>query len=128
VRAVPGLRGGPVPRWALVAAIVVTAVFGFWAGTESPVGTTRLNVKSGTALLQNKDNWLTSFDTRNPDDQMSFYANTIWSESAVGSSESGVPPCLRVGHRVHVRIGYTTVHFPSGQKAPEVLWLECPGA
>src|SRR5262245_52695132 len=113
---------------AVLLAVAVAAVVGFLVGNESPRGAKHLTVKSGRAMLHNTDNWLTSFDTGDPDDQLAFTANAVASDSPRGFQDHGVPPCLRVGRSVPVRVGYTWIDFPSGVRMPVVQWLECPGA
>jgi hypothetical protein len=107
------------------AGLIVSALLGFWVGSSNTYGSKHLNVKTGHALLHNTDNWLTSFDTDDPSDQLVFSANSVASESATGFQDHGVPPCLKVGTTVPVRVGYTSIHFPSGITMPVVQWVEC---
>jgi hypothetical protein len=115
------------PVWVAAAIVVVAAAIGFWAGSTSAFGSKHLTVKTGQATLHNSDNWLTSFDTDDPQGQLSFSANAVASNSAAGFQDHGVPPCLEVGKKVPVRVGYTSIDFPSGISAPVVQWVECLG-
>jgi hypothetical protein len=112
---------------ALLAAIglVGSMLLGFWVGNSSPYGSKHLDVKAGRAMLHNTQNWFTSFDTDDPSEQLAFFADAVASDSATGFQDHGVPPCLKVGEMVRVRVGYASIHFPSGVTAPVVQWVEC---
>jgi hypothetical protein len=87
-------------------------------------GTKRLKVKTGEAFLHNTDNWLSSFDTGDPDDQLTFYANAVdWSSPSSGGS--GRPPCLVEGRAVPVRVGYTRVTYEGGGAREIIAWIDC---
>jgi len=105
--------------------IVLAAGLGAWWGNMTSWASKQLSVKSGNVTLLNTDNWLTGFDTGDPDDQLNFYADAVWYSSG-NSSGSGRPPCLRERESVPGRVGYTWVKFPDGSgRAPFVLWVEC---
>jgi len=112
---------------ALLAAtgLVGAMLLGFWVGNSSPYGSKHLDVKVGRAMLHNTQNWLTSFQTDDPGEQLAFFADAVASDSATGFQDHGVPPCLEVGDTVPVRVGYASIHFPSGVTAPVVQWVEC---
>ena len=79
---------------------------------------------TGTAMLHNRENWLTSFDDGHPADQQTLYANAVWWEQD-GDTVGGPQGCLRLGRKVPVRIGYTWVGHPGGGAHPVVAWVEC---
>ncbi len=80
----------------------------------------------GRAHLHNTENWLTSFDTDDPDDQLTFEANAVhWSDGSRTGYQH--PPCLREGRAVPVRVGYTWVDMPGETSRSVVAWVECRG-
>jgi len=111
----------------VVGALVLSVLLGYRVGNTSSHGPKHLRVESGRAVLHNTENWLTSFDTDEPGQQLAFRADSVASDSAIGFQDHGVPPCLEVGRRVPVRVGYTSIRFPSGRTMPVVQWVECPG-
>ena len=116
--------GLTIPLWGIVAAVMGVALVGGLVGNNTSWGSKELTVKTGRAMLHNTDNWLASFDTDDPDDQLTFNADSVW-WSGAGEGQ-GVPPCLeREGVWVPVRVGYTWVDFPDGGGAPMVAWVEC---
>lgn len=113
-----------LPLWGLALGSLVAALVGGFIGNSTSWGSKDLAVKTGRAMLHNSENWLTSFDTDDPDDQLSFHADTVW-HSGPGSEGEGVPPCLREGSWTSVRVGYTVVDAPDGHSWPVVAWVEC---
>jgi hypothetical protein len=114
-----------IPLWGVVAAAMGAAMVGGLVGNNTPWGSKELTVKAGRAMLHNTDNWLTSFDTDDPDDQLAFHADSVW-WSGPGLSGQGVPPCLeRENTWAQVRVAYTWVDFPDGGSAPFLAWVEC---
>lgn len=104
------------------AALAVGAVL----GNNASLGSKNLTVLEGRALLHNTENWMTSFDTDDPADQLVFLANAVaWSDE--DSSGGDHPPCLKQGREVPVRVGYTRVSFPDGGSRSIVAWVECLG-
>lgn len=117
-----------IPLWGVLAAVMVAVLVGGLLGNNTRLGSKELTVMTGRAMLQNSENWLSDFDTDDPDDQLSFNADSVW-WSGVGREGQGVPPCLeREGEWVPVRVGYTWVDFPDGGSAPFVTWVECLSA
>ena len=108
-----------VPLWAVLVLGLAGAVIGGFLGNNTSLGSKELTVKTGRAMLHNSENWLTFFDTDDPDDQLSFNADSVWYLSS-GSKGHGAPPCLQEGESTPVRIGYTWVDFPDGGGAPLV--------
>ena len=113
-----------MPLWGIVAAVIGALVVGSLFGNNTSLGSKELTVKTGRAMLHNTDNWLTSFDTGDPDDQLAFHAETVWYSTPQTDGE-GVPPCLREGKSVPVRIGYTGIEYPGGGGRSVVAWVEC---
>lgn len=113
-----------LPVWGILAAVMAAVLVGGLLGNNTRLGSKELTVKTGRAMLHNTDNWLTSFDTDDPDDQLAFHADAVWYSSPEAEGE-GVPPCLSEGRWTPVRIGYTGVDFPDGGGAPVVAWVEC---
>jgi len=112
----------------VLVALVAALALGMVLGNHVSYGTKRLKVKTGEAFLHNTDNWLSSFDTGDPDDQLTFYANAVdWSSSRF-SGGSGRPPCLVEGRAVAVRVGYTRVAYEGGGAREIIAWVECLGA
>ena len=111
--------------WSVLLAVATTALaLGLLLGNNTSLGSKKLTVLEGRAFLQNTENWLTSFDTDNPDDQMSFRANSVaWSDGSERGDDS--PPCLKEGRSVPVKVGYTWVELPDGGGMPVVAWVEC---
>lgn len=118
------LEGRTVPWTVTTVVAVVALLVGAWLGNSTHFGAKNLTVLTGEARLHNTDNWLTSFDTGDPDEQLSFYANAVsWTDGTFGGD--GGAPCLRVGEVADVRVGYTHVDFPDGGSRPVVAWVEC---
>lgn len=113
-----------IPLWGILAAVMGAVLVGGLLGNNTQLGSKELTVKTGRAMLHNTDNWLTSFDTDDPDDQLAFHADAVW-YSTPGTQGEGVPPCLREGKQVPVRVGYTGVDLPGGGGTSMVAWVEC---
>jgi hypothetical protein len=113
-----------MPLWAALAVGLGAALVGGLVGNSTSWGSKELTVKTGRAMLHNSENWLTSFDTDDPDDQLAFHADSVW-YSTPESDGDGVPPCLREGRWASVRVGYTEVDAPDGHSWPVVAWVEC---
>jgi hypothetical protein len=110
-------------RVELVVAVVALAL-GVVLGNNTAIGAKKLTVHEGSAYLHNTENWLTSFDPEDPDDQLAFHANAVyWSDGS--SSGEGHPPCLSKGRAVPVRVGYSRVELPDGGFRSVVSWVEC---
>ena len=67
-----------IPLWGILAAVMGAALVGGLLGNNTQLGSKELTVKTGRAMLHNTDNWLTSFDTDDPDDQLAFHADAVW--------------------------------------------------
>jgi hypothetical protein len=113
-----------MPVWAVAGIALLAALAGCLVGNNTALGSKELTVKTGRAMLHNSENWLTSFDTDDPDDQLTFNADSVWYVFS-GAEGQGVPPCLQEGESTPVRIGYTWIDFPDGGGAPMVAWVEC---
>jgi hypothetical protein len=113
-----------IPLWGIVAAVLAVLLVGGLLGNNTHLGSKELTVKTGRAMLHNTHNWLTSFDTGDPADQLAFHADAVWYSSPETDGE-GVPPCLSEGRYTPVRIGYTGVEFPGGGGRAVVAWVEC---
>jgi hypothetical protein len=113
-----------LPAAGLVAVVVLALAVGLWGGNNTAVGDKTLHVLTGTAMLHDRTTFLTSFDDGNADDQKALYANDIWWEDGSDRGQRD-PPCLHVGRKARVRIGYTWVAHPGGGSHPVVVWLEC---
>jgi hypothetical protein len=125
-RVVTELKTRSVSWLVLLVVATVALALGLFLGNSTPFGSKKLTVLEGRAFLGNTENWLTSFDTGSPDDQMSFRANAVaWSDGSEHGDDS--PPCLKEGRSVPVKVGYTWVDLPDGGRMPVVAWVECLG-
>lgn len=125
-RALTSLRTRSVSWLALLAVGTGVLALGVLVGNTSTLGAKNLTVLTGEAILHNNRNWLTSFDTLDPDDQLAFYANAVaWSDESMRGD--GKPPCLKLGRSVPVRVGYAWVTYADNASRPVVAWVECLG-
>lgn len=120
------LKSRKVALWVPVVVGVVALALGLLLGNTTAIGSKQLTVLDGRAHLHNTENWLTSFDTDDPDDQLTFEANAVhWSDGSRTGYQH--PPCLREGRAVPVRVGYTWVDMPGETSRSVVAWVACRG-
>ncbi len=125
-RVLTSLRTRSVSWLSLLALGTAALALGVLVGNTSTLGAKNLTVLTGEAILHNNHNWLTSFDTQDPDDQLAFHANAVaWSDERMRGD--GKPPCLKLGRSVPVRVGYAWVTYGDGASRPVVAWVECLG-